>query len=325
MNSLNYSMIVAIAVFPAADQKTNTSKPPRKRVVQFPKDRTLGKLSLVDGPIKSSSKAKELGPATGNVTVPAGNRLMLLYSDSRQRDNTPVDLSPLDNLGPNDLQGLAIPFTKITGREVRRLTRHKSLSFLSLGPLSTVNDDALAPLAKMPWLQALSVPETKVTDKGIRYLQKLTKMRNLTLYATGITDRGMKHLAGMKQLRVLQLGKTGITDAGLKHLSSLNQLQHLQLWDTKVGGPGLVHLKSLTKLKTLNLIGTGVSNADLAHLKPLTKLRRLDLSGTNIDDGAVEHLATIKSLRTLLIARTKITPAGTRELKKRLPDCTISR
>ncbi len=327
------AMLMAVIAAPVQvrsdDSNRRASKPPGERIVRFPKDRSLGRVGTYDwnAPLWTPQppKGEKLGQARGDVVVPAGKQLVLMFADERRDDDAPIDLSPLDELRPTDLQALVIPFARFNTKNVERLTRHASLRYLSLGPLSKVTDESLAPLEKMTWLEVLLLPEANVTDKGLVHLKNLTNLKKLTLYGTAVTDRGLVHLKRMTQLKDLRLGFTEVTDVGLEHLYGITNLQYLQLWKTQIRGPGLVHLKQMSKLETLNLTNTKITNADLIHLKPLTNLKRLDLSYTSINDGGLVHLATLSNLKTLLLAKTQVTDLGVNKLKESLTGCEVHR
>lgn len=323
-------MLALLLILPAsfvgfADDKCESKQPTslKERIVTFPTDRSIGEAYFLD-PLSEKVADEESVPAKGKVAVPAGKSLMLVFFDPKQEDNTPVDLSVLDQLGPNDLQMLAIPFSLITAESLKPLIRHRSLKFLGLGPLSKVTDETLAPLAEMTWLEAFAVSEAEVSDAGLKHLSKLVKLNALHLTSTKITDAGLIHLKQMTKLKTLDLKHNKITNEGLKHLAGLTELEHFHFSSIKITGSGLIHLKKMTKLKSLDLMSID-TGADLDHLKPLGKLEWLRLAGDRIDDGALEQLTHLRHLKLLLLVDTKVTEAGAKKLQQALPDCEIRR
>ena len=93
---------------------------------------------------------------------------------------------------------------------------------------------------------------------------------------------------------------------------------------TKVTDAKLEHLKGLTQLQTLNLMGAKITDAGLAHLKGLTQLQTLTLDGTRVTDAGLAHLKGLTQLQQLYVGSTQVTDAGIDDLKKALPNCSIT-
>jgi hypothetical protein len=131
-----------------------------------------------------------------------------------------------------------------------------------------VTDEQLRIIAKLPYLENLSLSDTQVTNAGLAYLKKLDNLRCLALWRTPIGDEGIRHLAVHTNLQNLVLDETDISDAGLVHLSGLTNLDEwLGLVGTNVSDDGLKYLRGLKKLKTLNLRRTSVTKEGANTLK----------------------------------------------------------
>jgi hypothetical protein len=89
-----------------------------------------------------------------------------------------------------------------------------SVSFWS----SSVNDDELKILKRLPQLQMLSLRSTQLTDAGLENLKEQTQLQTLSLRVTRVTDAGLENLKGLTQLQELSLSGTMVTDAGLDNL-----------------------------------------------------------------------------------------------------------
>lgn len=316
-------LMLPITGFAENKLELEEAKSKKERVVKFPTDRTIGEVRFFD-PESNEFSEEEAIPAKGEIVVPKGKRLWLLFADPKQPKNAPVDLSALDQLGPNDLHMIGIPFVSIPADSIRQLKRHESLTHIGLGPLSQVTDETLAPLAEMTGLEGLYLGEAEVTDAGLKHLRKLVKLKILQLTSTKITDDGLIHIKGMTKLKNLDLNYTEVTNEGLKHLANLTELEHLNFAATKIRGSGLIHLKKMTKLKWLDLMSSA-SGPDLVHLKPLTKLEWLRLGGKGIDDAALAHLTHLRHLKLLLLVDTKVTDEGAKKLQQALSGCEIRR
>ena len=116
-------------------------------------------------------------------------------------------------------------------------------------------------------------------------------------------------------LEILYLDGTEVSDISvLKHLSKLNSLD---LSRTRVRD--LSNLKELVNLKNLNLEGAEVS--DISALKHLKQLEFLNLALTDVKDFSA--LYDLKNLKTLNLYVTPISSKDLKELKKKLPKCSI--
>lgn len=262
-------------------------KPPGRRVVTFPKGEPFGEVAVVDwNKAETASIAdSDMIEALGKIVIPAGKTLFLGTMSSSKPDSKrrPLNLSPLDSLGPKDVQGIHIAFTEVTPKELRRLNRFPALRELSF-TLCDFDDECLLPIGRLSQLRVLELPEGRLTSSGTKHLRKLTNLEKLDLYGTAIQDSAVKHLSGLTKLRDLRLGNTQVTDAGLQYLQKLTNLEHLQLLNTHITDIGLIQIGRFTKLKRLNLLGTHVTDKGLSHLRGLKKLEWLELRSTRVSD-----------------------------------------
>ena len=116
-----------------------------------------------------------------------------------------------------------------------------------------------------------------------------------------------------------------VTDAALDGLKELKQLRFISLRDTYVSDAGLASLKGSTQLNGLNLSRTKVTGAGLENLSDLPQLQSLELDGANINDAGVAALKRLTRLQWLYLSGTKVTDADLNQLRKSLPNCSISR
>ncbi len=144
-------------------------------------------------------------------------------------------------------------------------------------------------------------PAGNITDSLMLRIREINQDLGLMLNNCPITDGGLASLEGKHNLRWLELRKTKITDEGIKHLRGTD-LEELDLSTTNIGDAGLANLGDL----------------DLPNLKTLA----LEQLG-NVTDEGISHLARFKALEFLSVAGTKVTPAGVRHLKGKLPDVSI--
>jgi hypothetical protein len=106
-----------------------------------------------------------------------------------------------------------------------------------------VDDESIADLQQLNWLDDLCLNATLVSDKGLKCVRRLCRLKALQLDNTRTTDSGLDNLKGLSKLVFLTLSNTEITDAGLEKLEGLKELKELQVLSTKVTPGGLEKLR----------------------------------------------------------------------------------
>jgi len=294
------------------------------RIVQFPKDRAVGRLKLRDTSSDDDSDRGLLslpgwvllGQAQGDVSVPAGKDLTFeAYSDV-------TDFSFLADLKPNDLQVLILSHEGISDGELVHLKGLTGLLGLDLGS-TLIKGPGLVHLARLTSLRNLSLFNTQVSDTALEHLSTLTSLMNLSLLKTQIEGPGLAHLKSLTSLVSLDLGSTPITDDSLVHLAEMTWLKELELYDTHISNDGLAHLKPLRSLEEL-ILGyarlrpeySPITDKGLVYLKELDSLKLLCLLGTRVTDAGLAHLRNLKKLEALQLRETQITGEGLAFLKE---------
>lgn len=313
------------------------------RTLHLPADRSLGSLSVQDvNAVRrietfhywiDGAEWDYLGPARGDVVVPAGKRLMLSVAGGQWRD-----LSPLLKLKPDDLYRLSIHGSFGGGRPgdscmtyVAHLTGLRALDLTNTGisgaamkyvsgmrqlerlTLPAHMDDAgMAIVAGLPSLTGLYFKENRVTDAGLAHLAKLTTLEELELGGARITDKGLTHLAGLPRLRYLVLWGKGFSDAGLRRLKAIPHLETLSLGALEqVTDVGVACLSEIPQLRDVDLYrGYKVTDRGMAYLKKLPHLRRLDLRHAAVTDAGLMHLKEAMTLEYLMLPHSGITDKG---------------
>ncbi len=217
------------------------------RVLHFPKDRSLGRIKVMDANIKRQiqvshydsldsvgwhdwfdwGEAEYLGEAQGDVVIPAGKKAALFLNKDAIKD-----LSPLLNLKPDDLYMLShLPTVR------NQLLPAKCMPYI----------------AHLTGLKDLRLSKTRTTTEGMKHITKLQSLE--TLYPPkGLTNKGLSYVAQVKSLRVLYSNENRVTNAGLnRHLPKLTKLEELSLWSGHINDAGLVFLADLPRLSFLSL------------------------------------------------------------------------
>jgi len=317
-----------------------------EQIVHFPADRSLGTLNIQDvntpryidtffyWTTQEDTEWKYLGQAKGDVTVPAGKRLSLSVNKGGWKD-----LSPLSNIGPDDLFSLSIygPFeggpmpddkcmphiahltglkvlflenTNISAEGLQFLKGLKSLERLSISKQLT--DDGLAEIAQLPSLKALYIREDRLTNAGLAHLEKLASLEELDISNGRMSNAGLAHLAKLPSLRYLMLTGKNFTDDGLIYIKDIPSIKILHFGHlAHLTDRSLVHLSNVTTLERLSLHWVEkITDSGIANLKKLPSLKQLDITHSQVTDNGLAHLKEIKSLEYLDLPQLCITDNG---------------
>jgi Leucine-rich repeat (LRR) protein len=317
----------------------------RTRVLHFPADRSLGKIMIcepvADIPLEGffywirGEKWEYLTEARGDVTVPAGRWVSLIVS----RADSWRDLSPLLELGANDLYRLAIygsysggakpgnscmPYVahlqglrvlefgkaNITGAGMKWITDMRHLRRLILPDV--IDDAGLAHVAKLPALTGLYFRENRVSNAGLRHLEGLDTLEELALGGGRITSSGLMYLARLPRLRYLMLRDDSFRDACFVHLKNVPSLRILHLGHLpQTTDAGLVHLSTMVDLQDLSFHWSkNITNAGIKHLAKLPRLRSLDIAHAQVNDKGLAYLKDVRTLEYLSLPSAGISDKG---------------
>jgi len=304
----------------------DSSAPVGQRIIHFPEDRSLGKLSIQTGPMErytlnvqfsQFAEWEYVGQAMGDVTVPADGCIMLQTNKSALKD-----LSPLSSLGPNDLYQLEISaeMADIGNPDVTIMPHLQGLTGLKILGFMCVDVSAeglryLQPLKSLTHLlvapSSIRVPTNYPSlsnDPGndaVAELAKLESLEVLALYSRAVTDEGVAHLAKLPSLRQLRLCCPNVRGPGLAHLAKIPTLEFLAMKNVKLGDRGVAYLKDCTSLRRLELDRVGLTASGMAHFSDMTDLEELWLVGNNITNRGLAHLKPLRRLKSLELGSTR--------------------
>jgi len=256
------------------------------RRLVFPATHSMGQLS-VRGEFNIDAAPAILGHARGSVGVPFAKSVIL------RLDAACSDLSPLDRLDPDDLNG-----------------------FIDEWPdFVPLNDEALQPLARFTRLEELRIGRTEITGRIFDRFRSLHELRVLVLDETEFDDAGMSRLEASVWMQRLDLSFTRVTGEGLRALHNMTALRELSLYGTQLRDDDISWLERTPDLRNLNLGLTGITNEGARHLSQLPEMEVLHLGGTGVTDTVLDYLADLPKLRELVLWETAITAAGAKRLR----------
>lgn len=285
------SFTVAIGVVAAGD--TEAIEPgaepialetPATRQVVFPKDRSLGLLSIRDAGTEGWTGWEPFGEARGTVSVPAAKELRLdVHADG-------IDLAPLDGLGQSDLDQLDLRYPTIADQDLQYVGHIRSLKSVSI-------------------IGSRDRERGHFTGRGLSHLRDLPQLAELTIMETDIDETGMEQLAGLKTVQRLFLwNDSKMTAAGLAHLKALPSLRHLSFHQTPVRDEGLVQIRDLATLEVLHIEYADVTEEGIRSLAGMTGLRELSIYA-KVPGSALTPLSSLPNLEDLNLAEIRMTDA----------------
>ncbi|MBL7152542.1 MAG: hypothetical protein ISS79_02405 [Phycisphaerae bacterium] len=313
------------------DQSDNVQTPGTARVVHFPAEKSLGRLSTQDvGAVREltywfhwtgngEGRPEYLCEAQGDVSVPPGKRLILVVNEVASKN-----LSGLLKLKPDDLHGLRFVSSlkgppRLPAGGMKYIAHLTGLKMLALGVRGLTHKD-IEQIKALRSLEYFHAPES-LTDSGLAQVAELGSLKGLYIVrkSSRVTDAGLKHIGKIKSLEELYLKGERMGDFGLPFLRNLPRLNYLCLYGTNFTDKGMVHVKEMASLRILSFHEDlcRITDAGLVHVSQMPELEILCLHGMrNITDAGMAHLANMRSLRKLNIASSQITDRGLAHLKQ---------
>jgi len=154
---------------------------------------------------------------------------------------------------------------------------------------------------------SVNLEHHRLEDEDLACLEHLPYLERLYLAATAVSNKGLAHVATCKRLKRLSLWKTRITDLGMDHLRGLEDLELLDIQDTKVTEAALAHLRYLPRLKkliqTIELSDEGIELLARFPHRPVTSVH-----ARGITEQGLWALTGLRRLETLVIADAEMSP-----------------
>lgn len=254
------------------------------------------------------------------------------------------------------LSEAVLPFSRIHGEGLKHLSSLPNLRSLDVGGSLGLSDEAMTHVASMAKLTDLGIAETNVTNEGLKRISGHPALRAIFLNGTRITEDGLRNLralpAGLNRLvldtdnapkgiavlegaplraidiRVREPNKP-VDTAVFDSLLRFPDLADVSLSGSAIDANVIQRLCRLENLKTLLLglynYNPPISSHALRELAGAPKLESLAIrSGVAVSGASLNELATLTRLKSIDLQECLVEPADVLELKRKLPDCTIT-
>ena len=300
--------------------------PAADRVLNFSDSFSLGTIFIRRWSLDSSTAVdgdnlwKEVGPAQGAVTIPAGQEVFL-----KLLPNVPLDFSALRSLPADGLYYLNAAGTLITDNDLDHIKHMIGLRDLDL-TATAITGAGFVKLRRLTSLRRLNIDTMDCGEEGWAYIMSLPLLREFTADETDITDA---HIAAIctnsPKLTFISLDyNSQITDEGIRHIAELDSLSDLFLSYSRITDEGLGLLQQSSTLERLWLEGTAVTDTGIETFKNMPSLQRVGLAKTRVTDAGLEHLKQLRALTIVDVTQCRqLTPLAIEGLRAALPNCEV--
>jgi len=306
-----------------------------ERVLQFPPDRSVGEVFLIEEncvvpeisrefhPAYVFTPTRHLGPARGAVRIPAGYRACLHLGGPgvtrRQcfaalQALEPDDVQNLDFLRPLQVDDEFLPYVaRLTGLKgfCPVIARFSAKGWVTLQTLSHLGhictpygltDAEMSGIATLQTVHEMEIVATKLTDAGLAAIARLRNLQVLHLEGTTMmTDEGLKGLATLPKLRHLRLSGP-FTDRGLAYLSTAPALKAMWLETPRATEETLQSLARIESLERLTVPWLDlITHRSLVFLRAMPALKALGVGAAANPDGGIASLASLTNLEVLAL------------------------
>ena len=174
---------------------------------------------------------------------------------------------------------------------------------------STIDDNSLARLSRMPAVEQLSLSNVDVTATGIAALGNWSKLKHLTLEGN-FELSALKGLSGLEQLEELEIA---IGEGEAQHLAAhaFPEIRRLSISDSEFGDADLALLPGWKTLEVFEFPTENVTDAGVAQLSKFPSLKELVLMDSQVTADGLGALGSLKNLENVsLMNCSKATDRG---------------
>ncbi|MCP4786676.1 MAG: hypothetical protein GY903_29675 [Fuerstiella sp.] len=168
---------------------------------------------------------------------------------------------------------------------------------------STIDDNSLARLSRMPAVEQLTLGNVDVTATGIAALGNWSKLKRLTLEGN-IELSALKGLSALEQLEELEIA---IGEGEARHLAAhaFPEIRRLSISDTEFGDADLALMPEWKTLEAFVFPAENVTDAGVAQLSKFPSLKELVLMDSQITGAGLGALGHLKKLEVVSLLNCK--------------------
>ncbi|MEP3479895.1 MAG: hypothetical protein ABJZ55_11655 [Fuerstiella sp.] len=236
---------------------------------------------------------------------------------------TPASMAALAKF--TGLKKLDLSSAAFGGGNLQAISTLPALEWLDLSRTST-NNLNMQSVAKIKGLKVLSLAQTVVNDEGLGLLTELSALEELNVSGTetvGLYLAALGKDGAKAPLKILNASHTRVGTQGFRFV---NQFPLVQLHVSKamVTDLSMEGLRGCTELTDFTLSQNRITDKSAKWILISKALQNLDLTrNTAITDNTLKRLATLRDLSQLNLTKTSCSVKAAKDLKKRLPNCTV--
>ncbi|HEY1013290.1 MAG TPA: NTF2 fold immunity protein [Herpetosiphonaceae bacterium] len=186
----------------------------------------------------------------------------------------------------------------LTDADIDTLSQLQSVRALHFAPGTTFPPRSFVRLARLRWLQFLTVEASTISGQDMQDLGGIVTLRSLIFLRCRLGDAEVQQLTAPPRLERLFLAGSQITDASLPHIAAMSTITWLSLEGTDITNAGLAHLAAMRQLEILYLDETSISDAGVLFLASIPHLRMGQPTALMTHDGMATFRAAQRAERT---------------------------
>lgn len=205
--------------------------------------------------------------------------------------------------------------------DMNTVTRLPGLLELELREQSSVTDEGMTYLRRVPRLERLFVVSDHISDEGVRHASGCTRLVELRLFSERITDASISCLAGLSSLETLGIENSQVTGARLNELPDTIRALHFHA--SQINDEGALNLSRFAQLDVLVLDRTRITDSTMEIVKDLPNLKVLSLRATQVTDHGLAMLEGLRGLDTVMLKDSRVTAPAVARFESKLPQTQV--
>lgn len=254
-------------------------KPYPKRLLNFPKDKSIGGLAIFKQACYGhDEKLGRSVKAQGTVEIAPGE--FVFYFPNH---NFFLNPSSVNSLPANAFDGIVMRYASMDDADEGRSAQ------------------AMPFLARFTSVVVMDLEKSEMSDAGLKALKSMKNLQYLGLFANELDGSFLKDLTDLKMLRIIILSNNTLKEENLAYFSQYKGLQVLNLAHTRISTRNLKFLAQTPSLEILSLSGNDNVKDDLVPLVvPLKNLGLLDIRRAGLTQVGLEKIKKARPDLTIM-------------------------